>query len=91
MTRDLGLLRADIERIDGEIAELIERRMELAEEVARTKIAEGLPIVNEQAERKVRDRYREAAEKYGLRIETMESIAGLLISEAVWREERVTR
>jgi chorismate mutase/prephenate dehydratase len=91
MTRDLGLLRADIERIDGEIAELIERRMELAEEVAKTKMAEGLPIVNQQAEAKVYDRYRRAAENYGLRIETMESIARLLISEAVWREERVTR
>ena len=90
MTEDLGSLRAEIEKIDLEIAELIRRRMSLAEDVARVKLAEGLPIVNEKAEEKVYRRYSEAAERYGLRKETMESVARLLIAEALWREQQIT-
>ena len=91
MNKDLEALRAEIAEIDAEIASLIDRRIRAAEEVARVKMAEGLPIVNEKAEARVYERYAESARRYGIRESTMESVARLLISEAVYREEIIAR
>ncbi len=91
MTEDLDTIRAEISDIDARIAELIGMRLKAAERVAMAKKDLDLPIVNEKAEERVYERYAKAAEKYGVRPEAMESIARILIAEAVLREERVTR
>ena len=86
---DLESLRKRIADVDAQIAELIARRLELAEMVAETKRESGLPIVDPQVEAKVIQRYRDAAERYGIGADSMESIARILISEAVAREKKV--
>ena len=91
MDKDLEALRAEIAGIDADIAELIGRRMKAAEHVASVKKREGLPIVNPEAEERVVQRYRDAAERLGISPEAMESVARILIAEAVRREEEVTR
>ena len=91
MAGNLDTLRKEIEDIDARIAELIDQRTRVAEDVARVKMEQDLPIVNPQAEERVHERYRKAAERYGLREETMVSVARLLISEAVFREEEIAR
>ena len=42
-----------------------------------------------QVEAKVVQRYRDAGERYGIGADSMESIARILISEAVAREKKV--
>lgn len=91
MSKDLESLRAEIADIDAGIAELIDRRLKAAEQVALAKEEQGLPIVNPKAEERVYARYAEAAERYGIRPETMRALAELLISEAVFREEEIIR
>ena len=86
---DLESLRKRIADIDAQIAGLIAKRLELAEMVAETKKELDLPIVNPQVEDAVVKRYRDAAERYGIGADSMESIARILISEAVAREKKV--
>ena len=86
---DLESLRKRIADVDAQIAELIARRLELAEMVAETKRESGLPIVDPQVEAKVIQRYRDAAERYSIGADSMESIARMLISEAIAREKKV--
>ena len=86
---DLESLRKRIAEVDAQIAELIAKRLELAEMVAETKKESGLPIVDSQVEAKVVQRYRDAGERYGIGADSMESIARILISEAVAREKKV--
>lgn len=62
MTRSLLEVRRDLDAVDGEIAVLLRRRMELVDEVARAKRASGASLV---------DRGRE-----GEILERMASIAG---------------
>lgn len=87
---DLELLREEILRTDMEIIDLISRRTDLAEQVGRKKIEDGLPIRNVAVEKKVVNRYRDAAESSGISPDTLEKIAKALIQEAVDREALVT-
>ena len=86
---DLESLRKRIADRDAQIAGLIAKRLELAEMVAETKKELDLPIVNPQVEDAVVKRYRDAAERYGIGADSMESLARILISEAVAREKKV--
>ncbi len=86
---DLELLREEILRTDIEIIDLISRRTDLAEQVGRNKVENGLPIRNIAVEEKVVKRYRDAAESSGINPDTLEKVARALIQEAVDREAQV--
>jgi len=86
---DLELLREEILRTDMEIIDLISRRTDLAEQVGRNKMENGLPIRNIAVEEKVVRRYRDAAESSGINPDTLEKVARALIQEAVDREAQV--
>lgn len=50
MIQDLGITRKEIDTVDKQIVELLEKRMELALEVAKYKISTGKPIYDRQRE-----------------------------------------
>lgn len=58
MVQDLSVTRQEIDKVDGEIVKLLEKRMELALEVAKYKISTGKPIYD-------RNRELEKLEKLG--------------------------
>ncbi len=66
---------------------LVTERLALAEQIGATKRVRGLPIRNYGTETEVLARYREAAESAGLDPEFGEGLAGMLIAEAVRRQE----
>ena len=50
MIQDLSVTREEIDRVDSQIVELLEKRMELAAKVAEYKIATGKPIYDRESE-----------------------------------------
>ena len=89
MAGNLDTLRKEIEEIDAEIAQLIDRRVRVAERVAEAKMDLNLPIVNPEVEKRVEQRYRDNASRLGISEDAMVRIARILIDEAVERERRV--
>lgn len=51
--RELDDIRLEIDEIDGRLARLVRRRLELAGEIAAAKVAKGIPIVDEEREKVV--------------------------------------
>lgn len=51
--RELDDIRLEIDEIDGRLARLVRRRLELAGEIAAAKAAKGIPIVDEEREKVV--------------------------------------
>lgn len=50
MIQDLGVTRQEIDKVDGQIVQLLEQRMELALQVAEYKMSTGKPIYDRQRE-----------------------------------------
>ena len=59
--RDLNECRAEIDRIDAEIQELLERRLKAASEIAAWKRANGRPVYDPAREAEKLDALREKA------------------------------
>ena len=51
--KELGAIRAELDQVDRELTALLERRMELALEVARCKAAQGMPVLDAVREAQV--------------------------------------
>ena len=51
--RELTELRQELDRLDRELVALFERRMDVSREVARYKIAHGLPVLDRSREDQV--------------------------------------
>lgn len=65
--RDLDYLRAEIDRVDRQILDLYEQRMELCLDVGRYKKAKNLPVVNLEREKEVVDQKLELLKNQGNR------------------------
>lgn len=88
MNEPLKDLRAEIDRIDAEILELLRRRNEAAAEVLRTKLETGLPIyVPEREEQKVAA-FRRAAGEAGLDEAWAEDFLRMMMSASRARQSR---
>ena len=53
--RELAQIRQELDEIDREMVKLFERRMTLCREVARTKLAQGKPVLDASREAQVLD------------------------------------
>jgi chorismate mutase/prephenate dehydrogenase len=84
-------IRKDIEDTDRKILELMAHRLELAEEVGRTKVASDSPVRNMEAEKRVIDRYRGFALEHGMSPVTAEAVCKLLMMESIERQARMPR
>ena len=82
-------LRRNIETTDFQILELIRKRTELAGEIGKLKRDKGMEIRNPEVEAAVTARYAEFASANGLDPAMAESVAKLLIGEAVRKEKEV--
>ena len=51
--RELAQIRQELDEIDREMVKLFERRMTLCREVARTKLAQGKPVLDASREAQV--------------------------------------
>ncbi|ABF89557.1 chorismate mutase/prephenate dehydratase [Myxococcus xanthus DK 1622] len=89
---DLDLIRTSIERIDEEILDALRRRMALADDVARAKLAAAAPFRDQRREDLLLRRIRTRAAEHGLDPHEVERIWRLFIDMSVARQhELVTR
>jgi chorismate mutase/prephenate dehydratase len=84
---DLDTLRSDIERIDQEILDALRRRMDLADDIARAKLAAASPFRDPRREDLVLRKVREAAASHGLDPHEIERIYRLLMDMSVARQQ----
>ena len=76
-------LRIKIREIDENIVELMTERIRIAEEIGRIKVTNGMQIRDLEVEKKVLERYRNAAEGTLLDKTSAEEIARILIQNSV--------
>jgi chorismate mutase/prephenate dehydratase len=84
---NLETLRISIERIDAEILDALRRRMDLAEDIARTKLAAASPLRDPRREDLVLRKVREAATRHGLDPHEIERIFRLIMDMSVARQQ----
>lgn len=84
-------IRKEIEDTDLAIMELMRKRLALAEEVGRTKMASGTPIRNIPVEERVIARYRDFAEANDMSPAIAEAVCRLLMQESVERQAAMCR
>ena len=83
---ELGALRAQIDRIDDELLELLDRRMKVACEIGRYKKEHSMPVIqagryNDLMERRVR-----SAEEMGMSPEFMRAVLAAIHEESVRKQ-----
>ncbi|AKQ66854.1 Chorismate mutase I [Myxococcus hansupus] len=89
---DLDAIRTSIERIDEEILDALRRRMDLADDVAKAKLAAAAPFRDQRREDLLLRRIRTRAAEHGLDPHEVERIWRLFIDMSVARQhELVTR
>lgn len=89
---DLGALRDAIEAVDEEILDALRRRMDLADDVARSKLATAAPLRDQRREDLLLRRIRTRAAEHGLDPHEVERIWRLVIDMSVARQQAlVTR
>lgn len=85
----LADLRDSIAEVDRSLIELLNRRMDLAAEVGRVKIANGQPILVPEVHNRVLIRARQHADACGVSEEVMEAIFAAVMRGSVERQHRV--
>ncbi len=80
--RNMRTLRESVAQIDGEILDLVAKRLLLARRIGRVKRDHGLPVQDFQIERQVVERNRSRAERLGLASPLVDEVTRLLIEHA---------
>ena len=84
---ELETLRLKISEITTEILRLVKRRLELAREVGKIKALKGIPIKDENAERRLLSSVRKACEDLRIFPELGEELTRLLIKYSIKIQE----
>lgn len=85
----LGELRAQIDEVDGQLLELLARRLELVAEVGEVKGRHGLPIYAPDRERAMIAAKRELAQQRGLSPDLIEDVLRRCMREAYTHEKNM--
>lgn len=84
---DLEALRISIETIDAEILDALRRRMDVADDIARTKLAAASPLRDPRREDLVLRKVREVATAHGLDAHEIERVYRLIMDMSVARQQ----
>ena len=84
--RELAQIRQELDEIDREMVKLFERRMTLCREVARTKLAQGKPVLDASREAQVLES-RAARLTDASLVEAVQALYREMIYENVWGGE----
>ena len=84
---DLEDYRKQIDRVNDEIVDAVSRRMKIVEEIGQYKKDNGMEIVDEGREEKVKQQFEKLFENEDLPMEKGREMAELLIEMAVEREK----
>lgn len=81
--------RRRLDELDDEIARLLGERFEVCREIARHKLAEGIPMMQPERVAEVRARYLERGAKAGLPAEFSAELFELLIAATCKEEDEL--
>lgn len=81
--------RERLEVLDRQLAEVVAARLTICREVAEVKRDNGIPMMQPDRVRTVREAYAERGKGLGLDPEFMRSLASLLIDEACRLEDEI--
>jgi len=89
-SEDIKNIREEIRDITGKILELISYRLKKSEEIGKIKIREGLPTIDHDAERELREYVREKSSQLGLDDAFTQRLMTLIFKESVKLQEKRT-
>jgi chorismate mutase/prephenate dehydrogenase len=85
---DLETLRNQIQNIDRDILQLIQKRTEIARSIGEEKQRSGAPLKNYEVEKQVYERVENTASNLGVAPETARDVFSSLIQESVAAQEK---
>ena len=89
MSLDLERIRKDLDSLNKEIVDAVEKRMELVVEVAEYKDENDMEIVDEEREEEVKQEFERLYQERGLPEGRGRELATLLIATAIDKEEEM--
>ena len=91
MADSLEKLRSEISEVDNQILKLVKQRLEYARKIGEIKRKHGLPIVDSNAEKGVRERASKWSREFDLNQDFTIKLVNLLIAEAVRVQENPSK
>ena len=89
MSLDLDQIREDLDSLNNEIVDAVEKRMDLVAEVAEYKDENDMQIVDEEREEQVKQEFERLYQEKGLPEDRGRELAELLIATAIDKEEQM--
>jgi chorismate mutase len=89
MSLDLDRIREDLDDLNEEIVDVVERRMKIVTEVAKYKDENDMQIVDEEREEEVKQEFEDIFQERGLPEGRGREMAELLIATAIDLEEDI--
>ncbi len=87
----IAVLRADIDGVNTELLDLIERRLDLSVQVGEIKQGAGLPLYSEERERDLLNRFRTEAIVRGIDPEYVEELMAVVLVHSRAAQRKTVR
>lgn len=84
-------LRADIDKVNGALLDLLERRLDLSVQVGEIKQGAGLPLYSEERERDLLDRFRSEAIERGIDPDYVEELMAVVLVHSRAAQRKTVR
>jgi chorismate mutase/prephenate dehydrogenase len=84
-------LRADIDAVNAELLDLLERRLDLSVQVGEIKQRAGLPLYSEERERDLLDRFRTEAIDRGIDPDYVEELMAVVLVHSRAAQRKTVR
>lgn len=84
-------LRGDIDAVNAELLDLLERRLDLSVEVGEIKQRAGLPLYSEERERDLLDRFRSEAIDRGIDPDYVEELMAVVLVHSRAAQRKTVR
>jgi chorismate mutase/prephenate dehydrogenase len=84
-------LRGDIDELNGELLDLLERRLDLSVQVGEIKQASGLPLYSEERERDLLGRFRTEALERGIDPDYVEELMAVVLVHSRAAQRKTVR
>ncbi len=84
-------LRGDIDAVNAELLDLLERRLDLSVQVGEIKQRAGLPLYSEQRERELLDRFRTQAVERGIDPDYVEELMAVVLVHSRAAQRKTVR
>jgi chorismate mutase/prephenate dehydrogenase len=87
----IAKLRTDIDRVNAELLDLLERRLDLSVQVGEIKQRAGLPLYSEDRERDLLDRFRSEAIERGIDPDYVEELMAVVLVHSRAAQRKTAR